>query len=243
MSGKDYRKLYRIQDNVLETLKPFLDGFYLTGGTALGRFYLHHRYSEDLDFFVNADPDFKEKHLVIGKKLNEEFSLLPGQTVVYDDFARYFIVYENSVLKIEFVNDIAYRSGNPLDSKYGLIDNPLNILSNKLTAIVGRDEPKDIFDIYMLARKYSFNWMHVFEEAKKKAVLNEIDVEQRIKSFPVGLLKNVDWFLHPFDQHHFTSGVFTLANDFILGRDNSISSGKDQIPIENAALLPDFDIA
>lgn len=25
--------------------------FYLTGGTALAAFYLHHRYSEDLDFF------------------------------------------------------------------------------------------------------------------------------------------------------------------------------------------------
>lgn len=25
--------------------------FYLTGGTALAGFYLHHRYSEDLDFF------------------------------------------------------------------------------------------------------------------------------------------------------------------------------------------------
>jgi len=241
MSGKDYRKLYRIQNRVFESLKPLLAGFYLTGGTALGRFYLNHRFSEDLDFFVNADTGFKEKQYLIGKKLSDEFSLLLEQTVVYDDFARYNVVYEDSVLKIEFINDIPYRSGIPLDSKYGLIDNPLNILSNKLTAIVGRDEPKDIFDIYMLARKYSFNWMRVFEEAKKKAILNEIDVEQRIKSFPVELLKDVDWFLHPFDQIIFTSGIFTMANDFILGRDNSISSGKNQTPIENAELLPNFD--
>lgn len=241
MSGKDYRKLYRIQNSVLTSLRPVLAGFYLTGGTALGRFYLNHRYSEDLDFFVNADPGFKEKHLVIGKKLHAEFSLLPEQTVVYDDFARYFVVSENAVLKIEFVNDISYRSGNPIDSKYGLIDNPLNVLSNKLTAIVGRDEPKDIFDIYMIARKYSFNWIDVFEEAKKKAVINEIDVEQRIKSFPLGLLKNVDWFLQPFDQHYFTSGIIALSNDFILGRDNSLATGRNKTPIENAALLPDFD--
>ena len=240
MSGKDYRKLYRIQNSVFESLKPVLAGFYLTGGTALGRFYLNHRFSEDLDFFVNADPGFKEKHFFIGKKLSDEFSLLLEQTVVYDDFARYYVVYEDSVLKIEFINDIPYRSGIPLDSKYGLIDNPLNILSNKLTAIVGRDEPKDIFDIYMLARKYSFNWMRVFEEAKKKAILNEIDVEQRIKSFPVELLKDVDWFLHPFDQINFTSGIFSMANDFILGRDNSISSDKNQTPIENAELLPNI---
>ncbi|MEK7458532.1 MAG: nucleotidyl transferase AbiEii/AbiGii toxin family protein, partial [Patescibacteria group bacterium] len=28
-----------------------VDTFYLTGGTALAEFYLHHRLSEDLDFF------------------------------------------------------------------------------------------------------------------------------------------------------------------------------------------------
>ena len=29
--------------------------FYLTGGTALSAFYLHHRLSEDLDFFTESD--------------------------------------------------------------------------------------------------------------------------------------------------------------------------------------------
>ena len=31
--------------------KNLCQSFYLTGGTALAEFYLHHRYSEDLDFF------------------------------------------------------------------------------------------------------------------------------------------------------------------------------------------------
>ncbi len=35
------------------------DGFYLTGGTALARFYFHHRESIDLDLFTNEpDADF-----------------------------------------------------------------------------------------------------------------------------------------------------------------------------------------
>lgn len=33
-------------------------GFYLTGGTAASRAYLHHRFSDDLDFFVNDDAHF-----------------------------------------------------------------------------------------------------------------------------------------------------------------------------------------
>ena len=32
------------------------NNFYLTGGTALAAFFLHHRLSEDLDFFT-ADPN------------------------------------------------------------------------------------------------------------------------------------------------------------------------------------------
>ena len=93
------------------------------------------------------------------------------------------------MLKIEFVNDIAYRCGVPNIYKYGYIDTPLNILTNKLTAIAGRDEPKDIYDIYTLSQHYMFNWLQVFSEAKNKAIINEIDVEKRIKSFPVLLFR------------------------------------------------------
>jgi hypothetical protein len=36
----------------------FETGLYLTGGTAAWRAHLNHRYSNDLDFFVNDDPAF-----------------------------------------------------------------------------------------------------------------------------------------------------------------------------------------
>jgi len=37
--------LYPFQDKVLETIGKLPVGFYLTGGTALSRAYIHHRYS------------------------------------------------------------------------------------------------------------------------------------------------------------------------------------------------------
>jgi len=61
LSVPDYKRLYSQQDKVLNLLAGRLGDFYLTGGTALGRFYLGHRYSDDLDFFVNDYPDFAEK--------------------------------------------------------------------------------------------------------------------------------------------------------------------------------------
>jgi hypothetical protein len=48
--------LYPLQNEVF----PVFEGspFYLTGGTALSRGYYNHRYSDDLDYFVNDHPDF-----------------------------------------------------------------------------------------------------------------------------------------------------------------------------------------
>ncbi|MDZ7317466.1 MAG: nucleotidyl transferase AbiEii/AbiGii toxin family protein, partial [candidate division KSB1 bacterium] len=34
--------------------------FYLSGGTALSRHYFNHRYSDDLDFFLNNDSAYPE---------------------------------------------------------------------------------------------------------------------------------------------------------------------------------------
>ncbi|MBU4225365.1 MAG: nucleotidyl transferase AbiEii/AbiGii toxin family protein [Chloroflexi bacterium] len=49
---------YPFQDRVLEAFDQVDTGFYLTGGTAASRGYLGHRFSDDLDFFVNDDNRF-----------------------------------------------------------------------------------------------------------------------------------------------------------------------------------------
>jgi predicted nucleotidyltransferase component of viral defense system len=48
-----YTKLYAFQDELLKIVRAQNLDFYLTGGTALSRVYLNHRYSDDLDLFVN----------------------------------------------------------------------------------------------------------------------------------------------------------------------------------------------
>jgi predicted nucleotidyltransferase component of viral defense system len=50
--------LYPLQDAVLRVLSATETGFYLSGGTAVSRAYLRHRFSEGLDLFVNDDPSF-----------------------------------------------------------------------------------------------------------------------------------------------------------------------------------------
>ena len=51
-----YKTLYPLQDFVFSLLKGEPD-IYLTGGTALARFYFQHHLSEDIDLFIKVAPE------------------------------------------------------------------------------------------------------------------------------------------------------------------------------------------
>jgi hypothetical protein len=233
---KDYEKLYLLQDKFLSWWQTLNFPFYLTGGTALGRFYLAHRYSEDLDFFCNASPDYLLHISNLKDKISRKFNLNLQQSLFTEDFTRFFITEEDLFLKVEFVNDVEYYPGKPTIFYFGWIDTPLNILSNKLTAIVGRDEPKDIFDIYHLALNYSFSWPEIFYHSKQKSVINEIDIAQRFHSFPVEWLEQVNWGYASIDLHSFERDIRKIAEDFLLGKENSLGSNKISIEIAQPRL-------
>lgn len=231
-SNKDYNKLYQLQDKFLSWWVSLELPFYLTGGTALGRFYLNHRFSDDLDFFTNADSQYTNSIAELTSKIKGQFEVNMQQSLFADDFTRFFITEDDLFLKIELINDVEYYAGKPAAYKYGFIDTPLNILSNKLTALVGRDEPKDIFDIIHISASYSFNWMDVFNHAKQKAVINELDVEQRLALFPIEWLENVNWLASPINLEKYRIALNKIADDFLIGKANSL--GENQPPIENA---------
>lgn len=231
-SGTDYSRSYLLQDKFLSWFHTTDFPFYLTGGTALGRFYLNHRFSEDLDFFVNNDPDYSGYIEQIKNIISSEFSVDNNESLFAGDYTRFFIRDEDIFLKVEFINDVPYYSGKQRIYRYGTVDNPLNILANKLTSIVGRDEPKDMFDIIHIAKSYAFNWPDVFYQAKQKVVINELDVGQRMASFPVEWFQNVKWLLTSPDTDSLANSVRQVADDFLLGRGNSLGKGKT--PVEQA---------
>lgn len=232
LSGKDYTKLYQLQDKFLSWWFSMGLPFYLTGGTALGRFYLNHRFSEDLDFFINNDVQYVNYISELKNNIATRFTINLQQSLFTEDFTRLFILDDDIYLKIELVNDVEYYIGMPADYKFGRIDTPINILSNKLSAIVGRDEPKDVYDLIHLSLNYSFNWQDIFYQTKQKVVINELDVEERLISFPVELLENVNWISEPIDSGSTRKILRQIADDFLLGKPNSL--GSDQMPIEIA---------
>ena len=228
----DYKILYRLQDKFLQWWVSQKLPFYLTGGTALGRFFLNHRYSDDLDFFVNADSGYGRYLVELKKSIEENFLLNNQLSLFSDDFTRFFIVDGDVTLKVEFVNDVKYYPGQPLVFPFGLIDRPINILANKLTAVVGRDEPKDVFDLIHLSLNYAFNWQDVFFHAKEKSVINEIEVGQRLHTFPVDWLKTIKSLSASIDMANYQRLLEIIADDFLFGKNNSL--GVNRIDIVQA---------
>ena len=149
MPAERYTKaLYPLQDKVIALFRDA--PFYLTGGTALSRGYYNHRFSNDLDYFVNDHSDFNRIADRQIAKLNAAFTdihiALRGE-----NFLRLFVGTPR--MKVELINDVpAHIGGFVTHPSLGVIDSKENILANKITALVDRGLPKDVADIYVLLR-------------------------------------------------------------------------------------------
>lgn len=185
--------VYPLQDKVLNIVAELPVEFYLTGGTALSRAYLNHRYSDDLDFFLNNSSSFKSQVNMVINALKKSGILF--ETAVADEgYARLFVFQGEHALKLDFVNDVSFRSGTPEPTKlFGRTDNLFNILSNKITAL-GRYSPKDVVDIIYLCEFLSFYWKTIFNDAtEKKLWVNPINAAEVLEKFPVEKIDEITW--------------------------------------------------
>jgi hypothetical protein len=169
---RNWSALYDLQDSALNAISGLEHGFYLTGGTALGRGYYHHRYSEDLDFFANDAADFalwRDRCIEAIRRTTEASGILLDVVLREARFGR-LMVHGAEPLKIEFINDVPCRIGQPwTHPELGRLDTRENILANKISALVDRDAPKDLADIFWLCCRDSLDILSAIEGAAGKA--------------------------------------------------------------------------
>jgi Nucleotidyl transferase AbiEii toxin, Type IV TA system len=161
--------LYPFQDRILAVLRGIETGFYLTGGTAASRGYLQHRFSDDLDFFVNDDKRFD---LWVDRVIEAISGSQAGRLRVLQRDERYvrLELEEPTSMKLEFVNDVPAHVGEiHLHPILGRLDSAENILANKLTALAGRSEPKDLADVWGFSCRHGLPLAAALEAAHSKA--------------------------------------------------------------------------
>jgi predicted nucleotidyltransferase component of viral defense system len=162
--------------SVLIQDKIFSKKFYLTGGTALAEFYLHHRKSEDLDFFSEQEID--ETWLAaMTKRIKRELNL--DKSEIQQSFNRRLVFFEksNQVAKTEFTH-FPFGSAGKQGVVNGLkIDSVLDIAVNKVFTIYQKPMPRHFIDLYLIIKKYGFAWLELRKLAKIKFD-TDIDVLQ-----------------------------------------------------------------
>jgi len=140
--------------------------FFLTGGTALAVFYLHHRVSDDLDFFSVGRPSLSDIEFWIRTQWVDACSKVKEGPNFLS-----FLIRES---KVEFVIDPLSnkeeRSASVFENgKRLIIDNVDNIVSNKFGAMVSRQEPKDFVDFYFLLKEFpSLKLEEIYQNARLK---------------------------------------------------------------------------
>ena len=225
--------LYPLQNGVLSIIQKSKTPFFLTGGTALSRFYTHHRYSDDLDFFVINDAQYLMYVNTLLRLLFEAeneglFGIDRKELHRSKDYTKILVVDINDPsveLKIDLVNDVAQYYGQVTDDPvFGKIDNLCNILSNKITALF-RSEPKDVADIHAIAKCLKFNWKTLVVEAKSKEIGVEPEVVyELLMSFPIRYFDAIKWIKLP-NKEQFENDIKKIADDILFGRDNSLYQG------------------
>lgn len=165
-----FDRLYPLQDRVLEAFATAGTDFYLSGGTAASRGYLRHRFSDDLDLFVNDAAEFGLWAQRLIQSVQSLDDLLVDVELRDPRFVRFAVSQAGVLLKIELINDVPAHIGEVRQvPPLGRLDSAENIFANKITALVDRDEPKDLADVWGFACHLGLSIEAAIADARGKA--------------------------------------------------------------------------
>lgn len=207
--------LYPFQDRVIRVINQADTGFYLTGGTAASRGYLQHRFSDDLDYFVNDDNRFGLWVERIVQTLNKEWKC---EVLMKEErFARLNLDQKDFSLKIEMVNDVPARVGDvQIHSVLGRLDSAENILANKVAALLDREEPKDFADIWGFCCQKNLSLQAAITDAQSKAAgIFPADLGRVLCSVEKADWESIRWIQAP-PAETFISQLYQLGESLLL---------------------------
>lgn len=145
--SENQKKLLKL----LSEEKSICANFYLTGGTVLAEFYLHHRLSEDLDFFSEQEFDPQSISIIL-KKIQKEAGIKKIEFQQSFNRNLFFLHTDIDVIKTEFT----YFPFTRIEQKQkvgGLfIDSVIDIATNKLFTIYQNPRSRDFIDLYLILK-------------------------------------------------------------------------------------------
>ncbi|MGI6395407.1 MAG: nucleotidyl transferase AbiEii/AbiGii toxin family protein [bacterium] len=205
------KRLYPLQDEVFKAIQT--DKLYLSGGTALSRFYYNHRYSDDLDFFFDGTKHKIEEFGItvreIVNKLSTNFKI--ELTVDSELFIRAFVKNKETILKLEFIFENYKYVGNRKQVQGIIVDSKENLAVNKLTTIYDRRTAKDYVDLFFLLKE--FDLTQIAKWAEEKIV--PLDYEDVFTAFSAFKLEGTALLIKELPENEFNSFVKELIKTMV----------------------------
>lgn len=151
-TGCFHSKLTGLQQEVLSSFFAREREFFLSGGAALAGYHLGHRETLDLDLFTTRPEAFERGRFVLA----DVAAALGATLQVRQDAPGFRRVVLDRGGDAVVVDTVLERVSQVVDDKPDIggvrVDPPREILANKLCAVVGRAEERDLVDLWALER-------------------------------------------------------------------------------------------
>lgn len=167
--------------------------FFLGGGTALSAFYLHHRLSEDLDFF--SEKEISERSIRnFLKKISPKLGFKDFERKNFWGLEMYVLKFnKQEMLKVDFsyypfppIGKWTYFSKLRVASIY-------DIAVDKLQTIGSKVRPRDYIDLYFILKEKGYQLKNLLDDIRVKFDLS-IEISSLASNFlMVKDLKNRDF--------------------------------------------------
>lgn len=170
MAEKEILTLHQKQFLEFATKQDYIfKNFYLSGGTALAAFYLHHRLSEDLDFFKEKEEVRLEViSRLLGKFEKENRVTKIEQRSIFGIHNFFLHFPDKEVLKVDFSYYPFPRIEKGLRFSNLTVDSAYDIAVNKIHTISMQPRARDYIDIYFLVREKGYSLKDLLMKAKAK---------------------------------------------------------------------------
>ncbi len=220
------RILTKVQEQILNLLgkSELSHQFYFTGGSALSEFYLHHRYSYDLNFFT------KEKNALNMDVILSFLHSLPAlKNIRYEkiyDRRIFFLRFTDESLKVEFSLYPFERVAETKNVNGLQIDSLDDLFVNKLAALADRYEEKDLVDLYfILSAKGADHILWGLAKVKEKFGIEGVQyiIQRKLVSLPNDL-ENMPYLIKPMSGYKkfFEKVLIKLAKKYWAGGPDDI---------------------
>jgi len=175
---------------------------YLAGGAAILIEPDSTRFSRDLDYFHDSEARVAES-FDADRKLLESSGYILEVELHQPGFVRAIVRQGADATRVEWARDSAWRFLPTVqDERVGFVLHPVDLAVNKVLALAGRDEPRDVLDTLHFHRTLlslgglcwaacgkdpGFTPLSLLEQLKRRGLVHEEDLKRLDLAAPVDL--------------------------------------------------------